>query len=231
MNLRTVPPLAAPAVCIAHAVRCAALLSFLIVGLVSLSPKPLHAQDPICALGDGCYNQLDIIWTAITMHTIVTPESGGSMGGDGPLTVRLPANAVAEPLTLSFTSTLTTVAPVAGDVVGLGYFTLAGSSASGESRNETLAAWTFTMRYSDCADVTPCLLQSVDEASLRCLWLDAAEGAWLPVKSHTDVFANRVTCSTTAFGQFALVATPLYTSGVIDQTRVFLPLLHGGILE
>lgn len=60
----------------------------------------------------------------------------------------------------------------------------------------------------------------VDEASLRCQYLDESDGQWKPINSQVDVENNTITCSTDHFSEFAVVAE---AAAATSQTQLFLP--------
>ncbi len=62
----------------------------------------------------------------------------------------------------------------------------------------------------------------VDEASLRCQYLDESDGQWKPINSQVDAENNLLTCSTDHFTEFALVAE---AATATSQTQLFLPLV------
>ena len=191
-----------------------------------LQPRPLYAVETLCPSPNACDTPAAIVWVVTTMQTTVTPEAGGLMAdSDGRLSIKFPPRAVARPLRVAVTSTLTTSQPVESTLHAMGYFSLAASDAGGALQALPKAPWTLTFTYADCGGEAGCLPAQVDEASLRCLRRDLSQSKWLPVNSAADVFANRVTCSTNSFGQFALVAEPLRTDAESDQSSVYLPLL------
>jgi hypothetical protein len=198
---------------------------------IALAPQRLLADNPHCAIVGGCQGRTDIGWIVTTLSTRVMPESGGVLTDSaGHVTISIPASAVAEPLDLLYASALNSPTPVALPLVALGYFSLTAIDAHSPSQDEgpadTLLPWTLAFTYTDCSGEAGCLLLGVDEASLRCQWLDPAHSEWQPVASQADVFGNRVTCNTTHLGHFALVADPLQVSGETEAPAVYLPLLR-----
>lgn len=203
---------------------CSAIL---VVVFLFLPSRGVLAQDLQCSFGDGCDSSTDFVWLEDTMGLQVTPNEGGAAeNANRHVSLRFPPHSVSTRLTIAFTSSLTSPIPADLSLHKLGYFTIAATGAAEADWDATLAPWTLTVTYDDCVPGAPCRLNLADEASLRCVQLDAAHATWQPVPSVVDVFTNQVTCSSEHFGQFALVADPLGTSGQLDQATVYLPLLR-----
>ncbi len=196
------------------------------IALVVICIHPVRAASAINPAGVTAPDPSDLIWASITLSTTVTPAGGGVIvDPSGNISVTFPRNAVTESLHVALSISPTATAPVDVFVRTLGSFTLTATNLAGEAQTITRAPWTLQFTYTDCANTGPCLLREVDEASLRCRRLDPMQDKWLPVDSSVNVFTNRVHCNSLHFGQFALVADPLYTSGETSGTVLYLPVL------
>lgn len=207
------------------------------LALLIICLQPVHAADrghaqraaPVHpgSLAPNHQISSNLTWTTSILSATVTPADGGVIGdASALLSVTFPRNTVAEPLAVTLSTEPATTPPIDPFVRTLGSFALTATNLAGAAQESALAPWRLLFTYTECADSGACLLHEIDEASLRCRRLDPIQNAWQPVESHVNVFTNQVSCTSSYFGHFALVADPLYTSGETSGTIVYLPMLN-----
>lgn len=94
------------------------------------------------------------------------------------------------------------------------------------SQSRFLTDWTMRLDYEGCATPIDCEFALYDEASLRCYWLNPAEGAWSATERRIDVDRNRLTCISNTSGLHAIVGRRAETSGETEAPPVYLPIVR-----
>ncbi len=201
--------------------------ALLILVLIVLARTPVFAVEVVSPAGSSCEPPVGLVWREEVIRSVVTPALGGLLQNPTRLvSLSVPPLASFVPLTITFSSTLTSTVPSSITTRGLGFFTFKATDGTGDEHARLLSPWTFSLDYGECPLNEPCNMDMIDEASLRCMRLNDEDAAWQPVRSWTNVFANRVTCQSSEFGHFAVVADLLETSGELGQSTIYLPVLH-----
>jgi len=154
----------------------------------------------------------------------VTPEQGGSLQDAlGRIKVQFPVGAVKEATTILLTDVdPTTEAGSEGHSSNqLRRFVLEGVDEDGEVVDTFDAAYSMALHYTD-AELAAA---GLDEASLRCTWLDEASGKWQAVESIVDTAQNIVTCQVDHFTEFALSGEAQFVEPPTMDNTIFVPLV------
>lgn len=149
----------------------------------------------------------------------VTPDQGGNIQDDqGLVKVAFPAGAVDQPVTLLLSNIRVGNGPTArsSDSATLRRFTLEAVGENGEAVDNFAADYAMQLPYSD-EEVQNA---GLDEATLRCQWLDETTNEWQPVASSVDAANNLLTCTADHFTEFAVTGDA--QAGTMSH-RLFLP--------
>ena len=148
----------------------------------------------------------------------INPDQGGSLQDQlGRIKVQFPAGAVDAETTIL----LTDVATEGDDNGHLRRFVLEGVDANGEVVDTFNAAYSMELHYTD----EELAAAGLDEASLRCTWLDESTGEWQPVPSTVDTVNNIVTCQVDHFTEFALHGDTTAVEQPTMNNFIFLPVV------
>ncbi len=152
----------------------------------------------------------------------ISPENGGSIQDElGQIKLRFPAGAVKETTTILLTN------QELGDGEQnnqMRRFVLEGVDEDGEVVDSFDSAYDLELHYTD----EELKAAGLDEASLRCTWLDETTNEWQPVESTVDAEQNIVTCQVDHFTEFALRGDKALGGGPEtpeESEQIFLPIV------